>query len=242
MHDLPWVPFEERTWTYRFQGPVFVDREGYLSSTDLGIGASFVARNRMVEGHLSIVNGETWSQPEVSRNKDVHARLGVRPFVGRGALAGLAVNMFGSTGAYDTTAAQTRSRLIAQLAFEHRFGALAVEYFRAKDPPGRMVARQPSLSSSTDAEVTAGGYSAFGWVDLAAFGRARGVRLMGRVEHLDPDTHLASNGHTRTIVGVGYRANEFVQVLLDGEFVSYEANAAVSRNESRLFLHGSVGF
>jgi hypothetical protein len=35
--DLPWVPYEEAIWGSRVQGTVFPDREGYLTSTDLGV-------------------------------------------------------------------------------------------------------------------------------------------------------------------------------------------------------------
>ena len=70
----------------------------------------------------------------------------------------------------------------------------------------------------------------------------KGVRVMGRVEHLDPDTHLAHNGHNRAIAGVGFWVSDLVQVLLDGEFVNYDANAGVAQNERRFFVHASVGF
>jgi hypothetical protein len=93
--DLPWVPFEEKQWTYRFQGPVLADREGYLSSTDLGIGASYVLPSKQFEGHASLVNGETFGKPEVSKHKDVHARLTVRPIA---SLSGLGMHVFYSEG------------------------------------------------------------------------------------------------------------------------------------------------
>ena len=242
MHDLPWIPFEEKIWTYRFQGPVFVDREGYLSSTDLGVGVSYVRPSKWVEGHVSLVNGETWSKPEVSRHKDVHGRLTVRPLASDRLLSGLAVNLFGSAGAYAGGDNQSRHRLIPQLAFEHKHAAIAAGYFRAWDPPGKLVAKHPSLASSTDAVVTAQGGSAFGWLDFGLFGVAEGLRVMARVEWLDPDTNLASTGHTREIVGVGYRLNKYVQVLLNGELVQYQANARVAADESRIFFHAAVGF
>ena len=242
MHDLPWIPFEEKIWTYRFQGPVFVDREGYLSSTDLGVGVGYVLPSKWVEGHVSLVNGETWSKPEVSKHKDVHGRLTVRPLASHPLLSGLALNLFGSAGAYEGGDNRDRDRLIPQLAFEHKHAAVAAEYLRAWDPPGKLVSKHPSLANSTDAVVTAQGWSAFGWLDFGLFGVAEGLRVMGRVERLDPDTNLASNGHTREIVGVGYRLNKYVQALVDAEFVQYEANAAAAANERRIFVHTAIGF
>lgn len=247
MADLPFVGYEERIWTYRFQGPVFADREGYLSSTDLGLGMSYVLSNRVLEGHVNLVNGETWSKPELDRHKDVHARLTLRPLAARVTLQGLSLSLIGTAGQYRSGDDQTRRRVIAQAAFEHRFGAIAADYFRASDPPSQMRARQPSLANSTDAVVTARGYSVFGWLDLGLFNLPRGLRLMGRIEHLDPDVNLDENGHTRTIFGIGYRLNDYVHVLLDGESVSYQANAGARAgspptDESRAFLHIQVGF
>ena len=37
MIHTPYVEFEESIYRYRFQGPVFADREGYLPSSDYGI-------------------------------------------------------------------------------------------------------------------------------------------------------------------------------------------------------------
>lgn len=242
MHDLPWIPFEEKIWTYRFQGPVFADREGYLSSTDLGFGVSYVLPSKWVEAHASLVNGETWSKPEVSKHKDVHARLTLRPLASHKVLRGLALNLFGSAGVYNGGDNQARHRFIPQLAFEHKYAAVAGEYFRAWDPPSKLASRHPSLANSTDPVVTAQGWSAFGWLDFGLFGVAEGLRLMGRVEWLDPDVNLARNGHTREIVGIGYRVSKYVQVLVDGEFVQYQANAAAAADERRLFVHTAIGF
>lgn len=241
MHDLPWVPFEEKIWSYRFQGTVFADREGYLSSTDLGVGASW-APAAWGELHVSIVDGETWSRPEVSKHKDVHARVSVTPLPESSALRGLALNVFASAGLYDEGDDQTRRRLIPQLAFQHARGAVAVEYFRAWDPPARLASKHPSLTMSTDAIASAQGASAFGWLDLGALGLPAGLRVMGRVDWLDPDTGLADNSHTREIVGVGYRANANVQVLIDGELVQYDAGAEIANDERRMFVHTLVGF
>ena len=36
MQQTPWVDFMETLWRYRFQGTIFEDREGYLSSSDFG--------------------------------------------------------------------------------------------------------------------------------------------------------------------------------------------------------------
>ena len=242
MVDLPWIPIQERLWTYGVQGTGFSQREGYLTAADLGAALLYTTRNRMFEGHLALVNGEGWTASEVDRAKDLHARITLRPLVGHGALSGLSLSAFGSTGASDTLPQRARRRLIAQVAYEHRYAYAAAEFLRATDAPATLVAKHPSLAASTDPEVIGQGWSAFGWVDLGLVAGPKGVRVMGRVEHLDPDTHLAHNGHNRAIAGVGFWVSDLVQVLLDGEFVNYDANAGVAQNERRFFVHASVGF
>ncbi|MBI4511326.1 MAG: hypothetical protein HY698_16960 [Deltaproteobacteria bacterium] len=242
MQDLPWVPFEEKIWTYRFQGPIFVDREGYLSSTDLGLGASYAHPGKWAELSASLVNGETWSKPEVSKHKDIHARLTVRPLASRPVMGGLSFSAFGSLGWYQGGDDQDRHRLILQSAFEHKYAAIAAEYFRAWDPPAKMASKQPSLAGSTGALATAQGLSAFGWLDLGVLGAPEGIRLVGRVEWLDPDTDLADKSHVRAIFGIGYRASKYVQALVDAELVQYDDQAGVAEDEKRLFLHSALGF
>ena len=242
MHDLPWIPYEEKIWTYRLQGPVFADREGYLSSTDLGAGASFIAPSKWIETHLSFVNGETWSKPEVSKHKDLHGRVTVRPFAAHPVLGGLSVSLAGTEGLYADGDDQTRRRILSQAAFQGKHAAVAVEGFQAEDPPSKLVSKHPSLANSTTPVVTARGGSAFGWVDLGLFGLSEGVRVIGRWESLDPDIDLARNGHTRGIVGIGYRPNNLLQILANGEYVAWEEDAGPTADERRLLLHVAVGF
>jgi hypothetical protein len=90
-----------------------------------------------------------------------------------------------------------------------------------------MAARQPSLARSTRTAAAATGASVFGWLDLGMVGAPEGLRVMGRLDRLDPDGDLQENGHTRAIAGVGYRVNRYVQVLVDGEWVQYESQAGV---------------
>ena len=95
------------------------------------MGVGYVLPSKWVEGHVSLVNGETWSKPEVSKHKDVHARLTLRPMASHKVGSGLALNIFGSAGAYDGGDNQDRHRFIPQLAFEHKYAAVTAEHFRA---------------------------------------------------------------------------------------------------------------
>jgi hypothetical protein len=238
MQDLPWVPMQEKLWTYRFQGTVFADREGYASSTDLGAGLAYGGAFGDVA--LAVVNGETWSKPEVSRHKDVQARLTWRPLADHELWRGFAVSAGGSFGQYDIGPDAERRRLHAAMAFEHPWASVGVEYLRAEDPPAKIAPRQPAVATSTASMVTAQGWSAWGWIDVGIFGVASGVRLMGRVDWLDPNLQSDANAHRRYIAGVGFRAAKDLQVLLDAEHV--EHGAAGVGTEDRAAVHALIGF
>ena len=95
--------------------------------------------------------------------------------------------------------------------------------------------------------VAAQGLSAFGWLDLGGVGAPKGVRVMGRIDWLDPDGALDANGHVRFIGGVGYRANKYVNVLADAEVTTFDDDAGAAAgdpppSERRLFLHMAIGF
>lgn len=242
MHDLPWVPYAEALWGYRFQGSVLVDREGYMSSTDLGLGVGYVTPGKLFEAQVSVINGETWSKPEISKHKDVLGRLTLRPCPDSDSLAGLSFSAVGSVGSYEGGDDKARLRFIGQAAFESKFALLAAEYFWAKDPPRKMVSRHPSLAASTDPLVVAQGWSVSAWLDFGIFGVAEGLRLVGRVDSLDPDIGMGRNQHLREIVGIGYRHNKYVEVLVDGELVQYGDAAQAEADERRVFLHSKVSF
>lgn len=77
--DLPWVPYSEGIWNYRFQGTVFADRSGYLTSTDLGIGYGGKFPKGYGSWQINAANGEGWKKNETGKHKDAHFRLTLNP-------------------------------------------------------------------------------------------------------------------------------------------------------------------
>ena len=176
-----------------------------------------------MDTQISLVNGETWSRAEVSKHKDVHGRVTLRPLAGRGVLEGLSASVSGSLGAYEEGANQDRHRVLALTAFEHEHAVLGVEYLRAWD---RL--------------AVASGVSGFGYIDAGIFGVAEGLRLVARAERLNPSESPQANPHNREIVGVGYRVNQYLHVLVDGEFLQYDDS--VGQSQKLFFVHTEAGF
>lgn len=242
--DLPWVPYEEGIWGYRFQGKVFADREGYLTSTDLGFGWKVELPKKTGDFHLSVVNGEGWSKPEVGKYKDVHLRFTLTPFRS-GWAKDVFFGAFGSTGAYDGIAAgrpDERQRVILQAGYRGKFVRLMSSYLWANDPASKMVARHPSLAALGNQLAHARGFSVFGVANLGIFSDKAGKwELMVRHDRLDPDRALVNNGHQRWIIGGSYRWNQYIQTLLDYERVWVDSGA-LRPFERRLLLQHEIRF
>ena len=61
MQQTPLVDFMESVYRYRFQGTVFEEREGFLSSSDVGVSFHYNLPGNYGDVHAGIYNGETYS-------------------------------------------------------------------------------------------------------------------------------------------------------------------------------------
>lgn len=246
--DLPWVAYEEGLWGYRFQGTVFPDREGYMTSTDLGIGFGGLLHDDYGSWQVSLVNGEGWDGPEMGKHKNFHARLTVNPLAAHGEpWSHVFVTGFGAVGNYDGIPGHedARNRYIAQAGF-HEPGrwTLVGEYLWTEDPASVVAMRQPSLVPRTGAESDGEGFSIFGTLNLGVFhpeSEFERWELIGRWDHMDPDDQIADNEHDRWIVGVSRRWNQYLQTLLAWEGVDYDSGAML-KDESRLMAQAELRF
>jgi len=79
LQQTPYVDFQEAIYRYRFQGTIFVDREGFLTSSDLGASAHLVFPGNFGDVHVGGYNGEGYTAPEANDQKAIQARLTIRP-------------------------------------------------------------------------------------------------------------------------------------------------------------------
>ena len=139
--QTPLVDFMEGIYRYRFQGTVFVEREGYLSSSDVGLSSHYAFPGSYGDVHVGYYNGDTYTKAETNDQKAFQIRGSLRPLPGRAALKGLRVTAF-----YDHDSpvrSASRDRFVASLTYEHERINLGFDYLDAKDQAGAVKARGP---------------------------------------------------------------------------------------------------
>lgn len=226
MQQTPIIDYQETVYRYRFQGPVFVDREGFLSSSDTGVSFHTNFPGNYGDLHAGIYNGDTYSKFEVNDRKGFMIRGTVRPLPMSRTLRGLRVSGF-----YDADApvkGGERRRAVADVSFEHKYAHAGFIYLDARD-----------RSLPTAANVDASGFSA--WVTPRT---TLGVEGLLRFDHLEPEATNDSRKN-RTLAGVAYwlpitRAS--AAFLLDFETVDYANYAPPRPKEQRVAVHMLINF
>jgi len=230
MQQTPWVDFEESVYRYRFQGTIFADREGFISSSDVGVSFRYAFDGDYGDVHAGLYNGETYTRPEANDQKGFMVRGTVRPLPAHAALRGLRLSGFYDHDAYVRDA--ERRRAIVAATFEHRYVNAAFSYLAAADQP-RAAAR----------EVDARGWSIWATPRMGAGGT--GWEGLLRFDRLEPDTDRDAR-RTRTIAGIAYwfprRGSATSALLFDVEHVDNDAFLPARPDERRLAVHMLVSF
>ena len=159
--DLPWVPFVEDTYGYRYVENVMVDRDKFGTSADWGahVLGSVPMGGMKLSYAFSAINGGGYKKPGfiagVNRTKDMdfegRVSLNAGPFVGAvGGYSGKLGNAVEGTPTFHT--AQRFDALVAYVDPRIRIGG---EYFKASDWSD---VKQANPALTNDSE----GWSAFG--------------------------------------------------------------------------------
>ena len=129
--DLPWVPFVEDLYGYRYIENVLVDRTKFGTSTDWGLHASGKLADGLINYAVSAVNGSGYKNPSRSQGIDLEGRVNVNYdhfVVGVGGYTGkLGKDVEG------VTTLHTANRFDAVAAYKSDKIRLGAEYFHASD-------------------------------------------------------------------------------------------------------------
>ena len=183
--DLPWVPFVEGIYGYRFVENTLIDRTKFGTSADWGVHAGGTLANGLVSYAVSAINGAGYKTLSRSSDTvDLEGRISINPVkpvtlaVGgyTGKLGKSAANLPGSATPH------TASRFNALAAYADKRVRAGVEYFAAKN----WNTVNNALNDTSD------GWSAFG-----SFAFTPKIVGFGRYDWVKPsrDLNPALNDH-----------------------------------------------
>lgn len=208
-HQTPYLAFyEDNIYHYRFQGTLFIEREGFISSSDVGISAHYVLPNDYGDIHVGFYNGDTYTKAEANDRKAFQVRGSLRPLPKQPVLKGVRLHAF-----YDHDSPVkdgSRDRFDGALTFEHRHVNVGFDYIDTKD-----------RSSATKAEVKSNGWSV--WVTPRT---KVGIEGLFRYDDFKPNKSVDAR-KKRTLVGVAYwfklpKPGLAAAILGDYEEVKYD--------------------
>jgi hypothetical protein len=223
LQPTPYTDMIEGVYRYRFQGNVFVEREGFLSTADSGATAHFPFPADFGDVHVGVYNGEGYQKSDPNDQKAFQIRATVRPAPRIPIVKGLLLTGFWDADHYVRDA--KRERAIGALTFEHSFVNAGFEYIDAKDQVTR-----------ADREVHAKGWSVF--VEPRT---PFGLEGLFRHDELEPDTDANDSEKTRTIAGIAwwflFKPGITAAILADHEQIDYDDFSPSRPTEKRWALH-----
>jgi len=125
VQQTPLIDYEEGIYRYRFQGTTFVEREGFLTSSDAGISAHLSGLGDRAEVHAGYYNGEGYAHTETNDEKALQIRGTWRWS------KSVRTTLFVDEDHYAATA--KRQRFVGEVTYESARGNAGVDVLRADD-------------------------------------------------------------------------------------------------------------
>lgn len=213
--DLPWVPFVEDLYGYRFVENVVTDRTKFGTSSDWGVHASGKFGGGVLNYAVAVLNGAEYKSPSGAGN-GVHfksvdfegrANLNLSNFI---IAVGGHVGRNGTDLQTSTPATTNRqgSRIDALGAYNANGIRLGVEYFHATDYKVKKAA----------ASAEADGFSGF-----ASYQFDPKWSVFGRYDYVEPNTKLAVKTKDNYFnVGIDFSPTKIVDFALTYKYEKTE--------------------
>ena len=204
MTQTPWLDWEEALWDYRMQGTMVMDRNGYLTASDIGFAIDGKWNSDKVNFSADVVNGEGYHGGVGDGRKDVQGRVSVRVLDtdDSSRVGGLRVTAYGGSG--KPTGGGTRNRWLGMVSYRSKQYTLAAEAAATRDSTAGVATK--------DGHV----YSAFGVYHVPRTAWA----AIARVDVCTAT--VGGNRLTRYIAGVSYQINPQLRALLDWDYLNYQ--------------------
>ena len=223
VQQTPLIDYEEGIYRYRFQGTIFPEREGYLTSSDAGFAGHYNFPGGYGDLHTGYYNGEGYSHTEANDEKAFQIRASVRPLPLGGVWKGLRLAGYTDEDHYASNA--KRERFLGQVTYESTYLNGGADVLSAKD-----------RTTITARELSGRGWSV--WLNPR---HPSGWELLLRHDDTKPDSQAATK-RRRDIAGVAYwfpvQKGLATALLLDYDALRVTGRAA----DARYALHMLINF
>ncbi len=167
--DLPWVPFVEGLYGFRYVENTLLDRTKFATSADWGLHAGGKLGGELATWAVSVVNGRGYGDPTRSQSPTGEARVSVAPLPGLTLGVGGLVGSLGqrTVGTATPNTAKRAQAVIAYVGGGLRVGA---EGFWAKDYSAKII----TGAAKEDTSIGASGWVSYAFASTpwAVFARA----------------------------------------------------------------------
>jgi len=234
LQQTPYVDFIEGVYRYRFQGAIFVDREGFLGSSDYAISTRLNLPGNFGDIHTGVYNGDGYTstndQRGINDQKAFMIRATLRPLPSLPILRGLRLSGFYDSDHYFRDA--RRERTTVALTFENTWVNFGAEWLDAKDQSG----------GAAVVDLKRAGYSV--WVTPRT---QFGLEGLFRYDSLDTNRDLRPKPRReRTIAGIAYwpplQGGKSIAVLIDYEQLKIKNVTPVVTDTKIYALHTLFNF
>ncbi len=196
--DLPWIPFVEDIYGYRFLEQTLIDRTKFGTSADWGVHA-YGKLGPIFSYQVSVIDGAGYKAPLRSKTMDVEGRLSAKVEDFTLAVGGytgkLGKDTQGATNVYHTA-----DRFDALVAYVHGPVRLGVEYFAAKN-----------WSNVTTVAVD----KAEGWSGFGSYAFSPNWSVFGKYEWVKPNKTTANSRKDEYFnFGLNYEPVKIVDLAL----------------------------
>jgi hypothetical protein len=125
VQQTPLVDYSESVYRYRFQGTLFVERNGFLTSSDTGVSAHYDFPGDRGDVHAGIYNGEGYSKAEANDAKALQVRATFKP------VKGVRTTLFVDDDRYSSGV--KRTRMVGEATYESKRVNAGLDALRAND-------------------------------------------------------------------------------------------------------------
>jgi hypothetical protein len=188
LQQTPYIDYAEGVYRYRFQSPIMVDRDGFLTSSDFGLSSHLNFPNNYGDVHVGFYNGDGYNKAEANDQKGFQVRASLRPLASVAVAKGWRITGFWNSD--HVAKGQKKDRWLVDTTFEHPYVNLGVTYIEATNQ-----------ASPGAPEVKPRDFSV--WVTPRT---PFGLEALIRYDELKPNKDLDQK-QKRTIVGLAYWFN-----------------------------------